>query len=308
MKTNPIYAAAATTLLITLTNPTLATAASSSLTLSNITVTSTPQMSWDTEALANWMEGNSHRDPCDPTICGFPSSPPQPRDNAVIYADMLSSVQYQSGESQTYYDGGVIVNSGGYHSVSSSAIPGIDGNGVLTTGLHIQYVYEYVNVSPELTKSSYSTSATVYSGSEEYFRHFGPASEINISADYSVFSDPGDNSVPGNAYTDIKLTAYMNGVNSVIFDRLFNFSSATDPGAHNDSGTLFINFIVPEGFVDGGISWEIRSSASLTPGVTLPGSMPVATPVPEPQTYAMLLAGIGLIAYRRILKNENKSA
>lgn len=55
-----LHTASTVALCIAFANPTLSTAASSSVTLSNINITSSGETYWDKEALANYMELMRH--------------------------------------------------------------------------------------------------------------------------------------------------------------------------------------------------------------------------------------------------------
>lgn len=158
---------------------------------------------------------------------------------------------------------------------------------------HVQYIHLSVDVPDELALYSDWIYAPVRAFSEEYFRSTGSGGELDISADYEFFVDPVHiplNGISSDTGWYIRLSALMNHdyYSDVLFIN-FGFPLDTNPDPHTESGSLSLKLRVPAGLVNGAIFWDVSSYVSINN----------SSPIPEPQTYAMLLTGIGLLIARR---------
>lgn len=126
---------------------------------------------------------------------------------------------------------------------------------------------------------------------------------VYITANYSIFADPGDGSTYGEAYSSVTLSSNFSnsrsGGNTTSYDthseNTDNVSSTADyyynHGVDSDSGLLSAG-IVTAGTGIGYIGWSAGSYAG-----QYMLSLYVPVPIPEPETYAMLLAGLGLLGF-----------
>lgn len=120
-----------------------------------------------------------------------------------------------------------------------------------------------------------------------YFTGKGPM-EFNISVNYSLKSDLGDNSLFAYSNAEIKLTSDINEKSDLVFDKYIQYFSNETPGIQEESGTISLSYISypnPDDYyplLDGRFYWFADASV---------------LQVPEPQTYAMLLVELGLIGF-----------
>lgn len=262
MKNKNQIAAIATATLFISAIPVSAIAASASVTLSNISITNT---ALDGGFGAGW------------DYPGYPYGGYNSSDSTRIFSDTTGNWFSPNN----FFHETEIVEKDKWYSIdvtsfsAATSIPGSTGSGSVVVDPILRSLYEYADAS-EGYRSSYNTIE-----SREYFHGSGLV-EFNIYADYVLTSDPGDNSLFANSESYIKLTAFINGTPNLLFDRDMKFFSNTDPGMHAESGTISLKFAAPPGSFRGYFLWETGA---------------VVGQIPEPSTYAMLLAGLGLMGF-----------
>jgi len=285
---NQIAAISTATLFISAI-PAYAVASSASLTLSNINITATQLDSkpwlfkWDYENL--------------PTV---PFGAPD-RDEILILAQTYYSIY--SGDSPNYLlytdtDGDAISGMSArfqepYLSAISS-VPFAASSGEISTNPDTRFTQpEFINLSAETTPVPYDHSfwyeGNILTESYKYFHGKGPV-EFNISADYFLSADPGDNTYLSSSSAGIQLISNINGISHLLFGKEFAFESDKSPGLHTESGTISLKFIeygtALDNTLDGYFRWSTYADAATSF---------IVYEVPEPSTYAMLLAGLGFL-------------
>lgn len=158
---------------------------------------------------------------------------------------------------------------------TSALIPGASASGSIVRDLNLKSLNGYAEASDEYR---WSTSNL---GSREYFHGSGLV-EFDIHADYLLTSDPGDNALYAYSGAHIKLISFINGETHLLFDKEMNFDSYNDPGMHSESGTISLKIFTQPGEFSGHFAWDTGLLISQ---------------IPEPQTYALLLAGLGLVGF-----------
>lgn len=157
-----------------------------------------------------------------------------------------------------------------------------------------------INQWPKLDSFAQASTATVPAGYgwraimaygsvgvNRFFTASGPL-EILISGDYSLFADSGSGDGLASAFASL----YIHFINYSDERALFSVDrdsvtadSEVNPGVHTTAGTFTVKIITIEngyGSIQGIASTDVNQ---------------VALQVPEPETYAMLLAGLGLIGF-----------
>jgi len=285
---NQIAAIATATLFISAI-PASAIAASASLTLSNINITATQLDSkpwlfkWDYENSPTVAFGAPDRDEIfmlgQTDYFFYTVDPPE------LIPNMDTNGYGISGMSARYQEP--------YFSVTSS-VPFSTASGEISTNPNTRFTQpEFINLSSETTPSTYDhtffVDSSMIAASEEYFHGKGPV-EFNITADYLLSADPGDNTYLGSSRVGIQLISNINGISNLLFGKELSFESDKSPGLHTESGTISLKFIEYgsglNNTLDGYFRWSTHADA---------GTRLIVSEVPEPSTYAMLLAGLGFL-------------
>lgn len=285
MKKKLTNSVAGTTLLFISAIPVSAIAASASLTLSNINITATPlddesSLIWDYTKVPSVLKGPDFYD--------------YYRDNTFLYSESHYSILVP--DYTMISDNDISIIEGSSPSASSlstsTSVPYTASSGsVLTNPDTYSTQPQFISMSANSWgEESYADSfITLYSA--EYFHGKG-AIEFIVNADYALYSDPGDGSVNSAANASIKISTDINGINTELFNKALNLSSYINPGPHSDSGEISLKFIAygsgPNSVLDGRINWHADTGAAT---IFVPAS------IPEPSTYAMLLAGLGLLGF-----------
>ena len=121
-------------------------------------------------------------------------------------------------------------------------------------------------------------------------------------SDWLYFTLPGSST--GNGGADVVSNFSVNGFN-VVFDAFTLFDYGI-PLASGTPGGIFASLAFLGGAVPGSYSLNIAGheiSASL-PGAYSGNVTTTSLPVPEPEIYAMLLAGLGLIGFSARRRNN----
>lgn len=153
----------------------------------------------------------------------------------------------------------------------------------------------FAQASTAIVPAGYVWNSSMAGGYIDDIRNFttsGPL-EILISGDYSLFTDSGsDNGIAtAEAILNLHFNNYSDDKAIFSVDRnSITADSEVNPGVHTAAGHFTVKIVTIEngyGSIEGSASTHVDQ---------------VALSVPEPETYAMLLAGLGLIgfsAYRR---------
>ena len=287
MKNKNQIAIISTAALFISTIPASAIAASASLTLSNINITATPlddtsSIKWDYTYVPLIFNGD---------FFGHYG------DNALLYSEshyitIVPDYIFTSDEDGRSI-GGVGYSPSASSLSSSTSVPYTASSGSVLTNPDTYFTQpQFISMSANSSEEEvYADSYTTFY-SAEYFHGKG-AIEFIVNADYALFSDPGDGSVNGGANASVKISTDINGINTVLFNKSLGFNSNINPGPHSDSGEISLKFIAygsgPNSVLDGRINWHVDTNA---------GTVFVPTAIPEPTTYALLLAGLGLLFFR----------
>jgi hypothetical protein len=159
------------------------------------------------------------------------------------------------------------------------------------------------NVDPIMTYGFSAKNNTAFT--QTYTFTLGEAIVPTISGAYNVFADISGSLTNGVAGSNVTLNPVNSKVQTL---RLSSDNGATFVNAGVDVGDAAINGTNRGSYTYGTFSnsvngngtynfWEIETKFSLSAGndvATMSGYAEI-TPVPEPESYAMLLAGLGLI-------------
>jgi len=124
---------------------------------------------------------------------------------------------------------------------------------------------------------------------------------IYITADYSIFADSGDGLSYAYAYDTLSLNFSSKGS-----DHISNFASTFSLDRVLSSGGFYYNdgIVSDSGVLSTGIVTSGHGSGYIDRQVSA-GAYQYAFSVPEPETYAMLLAGLGLLGFMARRRKES---
>lgn len=148
----------------------------------------------------------------------------------------------------------------------------------------------FAQASTAIVPAGYAWMSSMAGGYIDDIRSFttsGPL-EILISGDYSLFADSGSGNGIASAFASLDIYFNNYSDDKVLFsvDRdSVTADSEVNPGVHTAAGTFTVKIVTIEngyGSIQGSTSTDVDQAA---------------LQVPEPETYAMLLAGLGLIGF-----------
>ena len=168
---------------------------------------------------------------------------------------------------------------------SASSTPSASGPTLLSTADALQTT----TLSPAYTQYTYGQG---YTYDQLNFTTSG-AMAIYVTADYSIVADPGDGSTYGYSYAIAQLYGTFSSS-----DDIYNYTYSYSQDDVTSSADYYYNYGIASdsGVLGFGIITAGNGTGYLQ-GYTQAYAYQHALPVPEPETYAMLLVGLGLVGF-----------
>jgi len=172
-----------------------------------------------------------------------------------------------------------------FGNASASSTPSASGPTLSSTADALQTTTLY----PAYTQYTYGNG---YAYDTLNFTTSG-AMAIYITAPYSIAADPGDGSTYGYASADAQLYSYYSA-----YDDIYNYTYSYSSDNVNSSADTYYNYgiVSDSGLLGVGLVAAGNGSGYIQ-GYTNAYAYQYALTVPEPETYAMLLVGLGLVGF-----------